>query len=178
MAIRKIKNLNSGYVQKTIDINRHIPVLQNPSDLDEHIDEFTKKEALALYQSLNEIDIWENADWEERSILAPIVGVSYNNYNIPIITFPKFVPLVSEEETYELEEDEAIVELQEKMTEFGYTDEQIGMFLEQVTNFCTDWGINEEDILQNLNNVGYHPVFGVRIIDYGLTDEEVEWYNT
>lgn len=178
MATRKIKNLNSSFVQKSVDITRKIPKLDCASDLDEHLDEFSKKEALALYQSLNEIDIWESADWEERSILAPIVAVSYNNYNVPVITFPTFMPLCSEEEAEQMDEEEAIVMLQEKLNMLGYTDDQIGLFIEQITNFCIDWGVNEEDILQNLNNVGYHPIFGVRILDYGLTNEEVEWYNT
>lgn len=178
MATRKIKSLSSGYVQKIPDVMRYIPRLSCSADLDEHLDEFTKKEALALYQTLNEIEIWDCATWEERSILAPIVGVSYNHNNVPVVTFPRFTPLCSEEDAMFLEEDEAIVMLQEKLNMFGYNDEQIGFFIEQITNFCIDYNVSEEDILRNLNNVGYHPVFGVRIIDYGLSGKEVEWYNT
>ena len=75
MSIRKVapyKN-SSEYIQKTIDINRKIPLIYSLEELEENEKEFTKKEYLSIAQSLMEMEIWDNSSWEERQILAPIL---------------------------------------------------------------------------------------------------------
>ena len=51
---------------------------------------------------------------------------------------------------------------------------EAGDFIEKVLQFCEDYDMNENDTLLNLNNLGWNPVFGARIIDYGLSNEMIE----
>ena len=51
------------------------------------------------------------------------------------------------------------------------TDESIGIFLNNVINFCYKYDLNEEDIILNFSNIGWNKIFGTRIIDFGLTNE-------
>ena len=51
------------------------------------------------------------------------------------------------------------------------TDEAIGSFLNNIINFCYKYDLNEDDILLNFSNLGWNKVFGVRIVDFGLTNE-------
>ena len=53
MSIRKVgsyKN-SSEYIQKTIDINRKIPLIHSLEELEENEKEFTKREYLSIAQS-------------------------------------------------------------------------------------------------------------------------------
>lgn len=116
------------------------------------------------------IDVWENSSWSERSILAPIVNVKYDRNNVPILVCPYFEPICSNEEAECLEEDEAIAILQEKMFMFNQTEEQIVKFFESIDKFCAKHEIDISNVLRKLNNIGYNPNFGFRIINYGIKE--------
>ena len=66
------------------------------------------------------------------------------------------------------------MELNYRLSQKGMTDNEIGDFIEKVLQFCEDYDMNENDTLLNLNNLGWNPVFGARIIDYGLSNEMIE----
>ena len=60
----------------------------------------------------------------------------------------------------------------------GMTEDEIGIFIERILQFCDDYDMNENDTLLNLNNLGWNPVFGARIIDYGLSNEMIDKFYT
>ena len=69
MSIRKVKPYgNSDFIQKTIDIERKIPLMYGLQDLSNHEKEFTQREYLSLYQSFAEVELWNDSSWEERGI--------------------------------------------------------------------------------------------------------------
>ena len=172
MSSRKVKACgNSDFIQKTLDIDRKIPLLADLDDLTAHEDEFTKREYLSIYQSLAEIEIWNDASWEERKLLSPLIDFYYDHNNCPVLIYPRFEPLETEESIFRYDEDEIPIELQKKLSVKGMTDESIGIFLNNIINFCYKYDLNEDDILLNFSNLGWNKVFGVRIVDFGLTNE-------
>lgn len=177
MSLRKIKICdNIKTVQKMLDIERKIPVLHNINELEmlNEDEKLSKREFLSLYQALKEIEIWETTTWEEKQLLAPILEVKYDNNNCPVVVFPYFEPLETEETIFRYDEDEIPIELQKRLLTKGMTDEAIGIFLNNLTNFCYKYDLNEDDIILNFSNLGWNKAFGVRIIDYGLTNEMME----
>ena len=175
MSIRKVKPYgNSDFIQKTIDIERKIPLMANLIELEAHEAEFTKREYLSIYQTLAEKELWDDCSWWERGILAPIVHFFYDINNRPVLVYPRFEPLASEDETFRFEEEEVVMELNYRLSQKGMTDEEIGDFIEKVLQFCEDYDMNENDTLLNLNNLGWNPIFGARIIDYGLSNEMID----
>ena len=175
MSIRKVKPYGSSdFIQKTIDIERKIPIIQSLNDLSNYEKEFTRREYLSLYQTLAEKELWDDCSWKERSILAPVVHFFYDLNNRPVLVYPRFEPLATEEETFRFEEEEVGMELNYRLSQKGMTDNEIGDFIEKVLQFCEDYDMNENDTLLNLNNLGWNPVFGARVIDYGLSNEMIE----
>lgn len=174
MSIRKVKPYGSSdFIQKTIDIERKIPIIQSLNDLSYYEKEFTRREYLSLYQTLAEKELWDDCSWEERGILAPVVHFFYDLNNRPVLIYPRFEPLATEEEAFRFEEEEVGMELNYRLSQKGMTDNEIGDFIEKVLQFCEDYDMNENDTLLNLNNLGWNPVFGARIIDYGLSNEMI-----
>lgn len=179
MSIRKVKPYgHSEFIQKTIDIERKIPLMYGLKDLSDHEKEFTQREYLSLYQSFAEVELWNDCSWEERGILAPVVEFFYDINNRPVVVYPRFEPLASEEETFRFEEEEVVNELSWRLAQKGMSDEEVGTFIEKVLQFCDDYDMNENDTLLNLNNLGWNPVFGARVIDYGLSNEMIEKFYT
>lgn len=175
MSIRKVKPYgNSDFIQKTIDIDRKISYLADLNELAAHEDEFTKREYLSIYQSLAEAEVWNDASWEERKILSPLVDFYYDHNNCPVLIYPRFEPLASESESFRFEDEEVVNELSWRLAQRGMTDDEIGTFIERVLQFCDDYDMNENDTLLNLNNLGWNPVFGARVIDYGLSNEMID----
>ena len=179
MSIRKVKPYgNSDFIQKTIDIERTIPLIYDLQDLSDHEKEFTQKEYLSLYQSFAEVELWDDCSWEDRSILAPLVNFFYDNNNRPVLVYPRFEPLASEEDTFRFEEEEVVNQLRIRLSLKGVSDHDIGIFIDKVVQFCEDYDMNQDDTLLNLNNLGWNPVFGARVIDYGLSNEMIEKFYT
>ena len=175
MSIRKVKPYgNSDFIQKTIDIERKIPLMTNLVELEAHEAEFTKREYLSIYQTLAEKELWDDCSWWERGILAPVVHFFYDINNRPVLVYPRFEPLATEEETFRFEEEEVGMELNYRLSQKGMADNEIGDFIEKVLQFCEDYDMNENDTLLNLNNLGWNPIFGARIIDYGLSNEMID----
>ena len=162
MSVRRIKpykSNNSGFIQKVIEIGRKIPKMYSTEDLEKHESDFTKEEYLALYQSFFEKEIWDNSSWGEKQVLAPLVDFFYDDNNCPVLVFPRFKPLATEQEAFSIEDDD------------------IGNFIENIIQVCEEYDLNEEDILYNLSNLGWNATFGARIVDFGLNNEIMRWYN-
>lgn len=179
MSIRKVKPYgNSDFIQKTIDIERKIPLMANLIELEAHEAEFTKREYLSIYQTLAEKELWDDCSWWERGILAPVVHFFYDINNRPVLVYPRFEPLATEEEIFRFEEEEVVTELNYRLSQRGMTEDEIGIFIEKILQFCDDYDMNENDTLLNLNNLGWNPIFGARIIDYGLSNEMIDKFYT
>ena len=180
MSVRSIKTYGpkqSGFIQKVVDINRVIPRIESVEDLEKYESNFTKEEYLALYQSLFEKEVWEHSSWEERKVLAPLVDFFYDNNNCPVLVFPHFIPLATEQEAFSIEDDDCFSELYGSLVLNGVEDEDIGNFIENIIKVCEEYDLNEEDILYNLSNLGWNATFGARIVDFGLNNEIMKWYS-
>lgn len=170
MVQREVKDVESiAIVKKQITLSRKIPLFSSLEELEE-TDELKKDEYLAVAQSYNEIALWEEATWEEKQLLCPIINVYYDFNNAPVLVLPKFEPLCSEKEANYYEESEVIEEYHRRLGLKGYDDYNIGKFLERVYQFCENHDLDSADVIENLSNVGWHPLFGCRVIDYGLSD--------
>lgn len=176
MPSRKIIPYGKGLVLKRADIARKLPKISSLEELQEKKNLFSKKEFLALAQTFVEMEIWNSCNWAEKEVLAPILGVKYNNSNVPMLIQPFFHPVFSEEETYRFEEDESLIEIGNRLLEKGCSEHQIEQFFTNLVEFCDTYDMCEEDILCNGSNLGYHPQLGPRIIDYGLTNDLLKEY--
>lgn len=180
MSVRRIKpykSNNSGFIQKVIEIGRKIPKMYSTEDLEKHESDFTKEEYLALYQSFFEKEVWDNSSWGEKQVLAPLVDFFYDDNNCPVLVFPRFKPLATEQEAFSIEDDDCFGELYGSLVLNGVEDEDIGSFIENIIQVCEEYDLNEEDILYNLSNLGWNATFGARIVDFGLNNEIMRWYN-
>lgn len=177
MSIRKINKLENErigaptYVTKQVGINRKIPFCYDLNDLEAIKPQLNDKEYLSLYQQFKEIELYENTEWSSRDILAPIVDVYYDKYNCPVLIFPYFTPLATEEEARLIDDDAMVDELLKKASLFGYDEYQIGIILEKLTDFCYVNDMREKEMLLNLNNLGYNEHFGIRAINYGTSNK-------
>ena len=120
----------------------------------------------AIMQQYNELYIYNEASPEERAILAPQVKVIYSLLDLPDIYYPKFYPIMDEKEVWSLN-----VRFGTRLQWFGISFFDYKKFVNGVVNLCEEFDLREDDILLNPSNIGYHPVLGLRIIDYGLTNE-------
>lgn len=176
MSSRKISFYNDSneYIQKSINVKRKIPLITNFQDLKEHENEFDKQEYLSIYQQLMELEIWNNSSEKMRGILAPLVRSYYDKNNALVLVFPRYEPLMAEESVFRFEDEEVLPILQNLLSQKGMSDDEIGNFIEKIIDFCDEWDLCLSDIMNNLNNIGWHSAFKVSIIDYGLSNEMIE----
>lgn len=184
MACRKIndRHANEGYIIKEIDLSDFLrqtdKVLDFPKDGNPELIHKVFKECnvnsitqQAIIQQYNELYIYNEATPEEREILAPQVKVVYSLLNLPDIYYPKFHPLMTESEVWSLNERDLSVKLGQQLQWLGISFFDYKKFVDGVVDLCEEFNLREDDILLNPSNIGYHPVLGLRIIDYGLTND-------
>lgn len=128
----------------------------------------------AIMQQYNEIYIYNEASIKQRELLAPQMKILPSWYNLPRILYPKFYPLIPEDTVWKLNEYDLKVYLGQRLQWYGITFSEYKKFTNQVKDLCEDFCLREDDILLNPSNIGYHPVLGLRIIDYGLLEEDYE----
>ena len=184
MACRQINNryASEGYIIKEINLDGlpwrtevipKFPKDGNPNDIYKifeecNINSITQQ---AIIQQYNELYIYNEATSEEREILAPQVKVVYSLFNLPDIYYPKFYPLMDEKEVWSLNERDLSVKLGSRLQSFGVSFFDYKKFVDGVVDLCEEFNLREDDILLNPSNIGYHPVLGLRVIDYGLTED-------
>lgn len=184
MACRKINDryANEGYIIKEINLDdfpwRTDKIPKFPKDGNYEIINRIFEECnvnsitqQAIIQQYNELYIYNEATPEERAILAPQVKVVYSLLNLPDIYYPKFHPLMEEKEVWTLNERDLSVRLGSQLQLFGISFFDYKKFIDGVVDLCEEFNLREDDILLNPSNIGYHPVLGLRIIDYGLTND-------
>ena len=163
------------YIQKCIPRDISLEGIEFPS-LDEYMDtctlnleKITKSELrTAIEQQYGEWFSWFTATDEHRALLAPIVGTGYDEYYLPILYFPKFIPIIDESLIYQYNNTENLIMMGVRLGKLNITEEQVLNFIREIPILCDYLDLNEEDILNNPSNIGYNPTFGLRIIDYGL----------
>jgi len=183
MACRQIntKYADEGYIIKEVNLEElcksekvipQFPNDGNPEVLQKLFEEFNVSRITqqAIIQQYNELYVFGEATPEEREILAPQVKVVHSLFNIPDIYYPKFYPLLNEEEVWSLSEKDLGIRMGQRLQWFGISFNQYKNFVEKVSYLCEEFDLREDDILLNPSNLGYHPVLGLRIIDYGLTN--------
>lgn len=188
MACRNIVDTPSGvYVIKTLDdacakAGRQLclPTFlgnngENWEAIGAYIDEIPNdytREAIA--QQYNEMLLYfEWSTVEEKDLLAPIVKVEYSNNDeghLPQLYFPKFEILVSEEEAFRFTDEDNLIVFALRANAKGISEREIMNFIEKVAKFCDSVGLDKADILYNASNLGYNPELGIRIVDYGLSE--------
>lgn len=171
MAQRIIDNCGAiDVVEKGILLDRKIPFFSHLEEVEDNRQLLTKGEYLAVAQTFNEIEVWEKASWEEKQLLCPIMGVRHDFNNAPVLLLPKFEPLCSEKEAWRYEENEVVEEFHRRLNLKGLEDYEIGKLLDGFYRLCEERDLNTEDVIENLSNIGWNPVFGCRVIDYGLSN--------
>lgn len=184
MACRRINERysNEGYIIKEIDLSDFLrqtdkvldfPKNGNPEDIYKIFKELNMNSITqqAIMQQYNELYIYNEATPEERELLAPQVKVDYSLLNLPDIYYPKFYPLMEEKEVWSLNERDLSVKLGSRLQLRGINFNDYKKFVDGVVDLCEEFNLREDDIFLNPSNIGYHPVLGLRIIDYGLTND-------
>lgn len=164
---------DGAYVYKRPNVNRYIRRVQDLDDLKTHRREFSREEYYSLYQTFLELEIYNLATWEERNYFAPPLKFIYDNKNVPVVVFPYIQPIRTPEEADYVEEDEALTVLTQELHTRGMPDDQIENAIERISEVCSDFNLNLDDILGNLSNCGYNAQLGFRVIDFGLDEEFV-----
>ena len=124
----------------------------------------------AVIQQYNEYIIY-NELRPNNKILAPILNCFWDERNLPILQYPIFKPFAVDENFYQLSDEENLIQLGMMGAHFGYDLKYISNFIKEVREVCEEFNLREDDILQNLSNIGYNSNYGICIIDYGLVDE-------
>lgn len=177
MSVRTIERIGSiGLVKKSVEGSKTLPRLNDLEDLENFADIISGNDYLALYQIFKEVQIWEMTTRDEKELIAPILQFGYNETQSPFLIFPCFEPLVTEQEANQLTRSQAREKIYSFLQEKGFSHQESYDWIRRVRLFCDDWGLNEEDILFNLNNLGWNDIFGLRILDYGMTDQIVKDY--
>ena len=184
MACRQINTryADEGYIIKEVNLEElcksektipRFPSDGNPEVLQKLFEELNVSRITqqAIIQQYTELYVFGEATSEEREILAPQVKVVHSLFNIPDIYYPKFYPLLNEDEVWSLSEKDLGIRMGQRLQWFGISFNQYKSFAEKVSYLCEDFNLREDDIFLNPSNIGYHPVLGLRIIDYGLTND-------
>lgn len=120
-----------------------------------------------VYQQYWEYYNWYNADETTRSFLAPIVHTFYNK--TPVLCYPRFIPLVSEDNVYKYNENECLLAAGLNLGKQNIGENECIEFFRNIPLICNYLNLEENDIIYNPSNIGYNPTFGIRLIDYGLS---------
>lgn len=177
MACRTITQLKRGLISKSVPNNDSLkemffPRINKSENLLKLIEEkqLSNNIKQAIIQQYNEILLYNIVDFDYKFLLAPQVAITYEENNLPIIIYPRFNPLIPESKVWNHTENEL-----QRMVGFyankkGISEKKLMTFYIEIEKLCHYYDLNEDDILLNPSNIGYHPVLGLRIIDYGLAE--------
>ena len=147
---------NDGELQRFLNT---IPRLQNAT-------------RQAIIQQYNEYLIFNDKDNRWRNILAPQLTVVYDVHNLPILVYPRFEPLVSEDIVWKTPDHLCMIRAGQRLKEWDVSIKDINKFYDEVTELCSEYDLVEDDIIRNPSNIGYNEILGLRLIDYGLVEDD------
>ena len=185
MACRVVCDEGNNFIRKIIPFDAVVDdflwpsissLIEEPSILDKIFLQCNCNNRIkqAIYQQYNEILLYETIDCEDKKVLAPQCDISYTSKNnLPIIIYPRFAPIFDADEVWKHKEEELMFLTGMRCCKLGLSEEDLISFLKRTQNLCSNYNLREDDILKNPSNIGYHPILGLRIIDYGLTDKVI-----
>ena len=168
------------YIQKCVPEDDYLNKWKYPS-----LDEFYNKGFDSIYnhsgknnsiawsaveQQYTEWGNWFNSPEYIKCYLAPIVHTYIDKRGLPVLCFPRFTPLLDEELVYKYNNTEALLFAGKQLHYLYMTDKDILEFFRNIPKVIDYLDLVEEDILNNPSNIGYNPTFGLRIIDYGMSN--------
>lgn len=103
--------------------------------------------------------------------MAPIITIKTEKNNLPLLYFPYFIPLMSDEKVWKYTDQELLILTGIRATGFGISEEEILTFFSKLPSFCEKYDLREDDLFFNPSNIGWNPNYGLRIIDYGLKED-------
>ena len=125
----------------------------------------------AVIQQYNEYIIYNELQTDSK-ILAPILNCFWDERNLPILQYPIFKPFATDENFYAFSDEENLIQLGIMGAYFNYDLKDISNFIREVKEACITFGLREDDILNNLSNIGFNSQYGIRVIDYGLIESD------
>lgn len=170
---------DGSIIRKTVPINSptKLPLLVNyledESLLDKYLKELdlTARENYMIKQQYYEYFVWSYSEDKYKDILAPIIFAADYINSPPALYFPKFTPLADDEEIWHWNNNQSIAILGMRSAYLGVSEEDILKFFDTVYSLTIAFELVEEDIIFNPSNVGFHPHYGLRLIDYGLKSD-------
>ena len=127
-------------------------------------------EKSAIIQQYNEWRLWRET---MSPVLAPIVDVRWESNGLPILCYPRFAPLIDEGEIWNHTVEELYILLGRRAHLLEIDSEELFDFLDEARDFCVEYDLCEADVFTNPSNIGWHRLFGLRIIDYGLSNKDL-----
>lgn len=174
MSSRQIKKLGNTVLKvvPTFDCleNVEFPIWDDTEEIYKILDGVPQLCKSAVIQQYNEYIIYNELRANSK-ILAPILNCFWDERNLPILQYPIFKPFAADENFYQLSDEENLIQLGILGAHFGYDLKYISNFIKEVREICEEFNLREDDILCNLSNIGFNPNYGIRVIDYGLIDE-------
>lgn len=169
--IRKWVDLEWDSPAWEIQFPRVEEVQRNTDTLMEKLQTMEDPLRQAILQQYNEILIYDAAPLQYKHMLAPQVDIDYmRTNNLPIILYPRMRPLMSEKDS---ENQFASLYAGWNLRNANINVQKIKEFFEELPNLCSYFGLVEEDIVNNFSNIGYNQFLGLRILDYGLCEDEI-----
>lgn len=161
--VQKIVPSDSVFINirlPTFDEYENDPILNLSNDIKPEI-------KTAIEQQYNEWYSWFTSPEDIRKYLAPIIGTGWDQYsNTPTLYFPRFIPILDEKVVSTHNNQENLILMGAQINQLHIKD--FMTFFRAIPEICNYLDLNEEDIIYNPSNIGFHPIFGLRIIDYGL----------
>lgn len=182
MPTRQIIYLSDGNIKKVVPDFKEIQNAKFPSlgevnnwspDAAEKIYSLIDDASLlcrsAVVQQYNEYLMAREPAHLTYEVLAPLTFISADERGLPILGFPYFEPLASNENYYKFNDEDYFVELGMAAERHGIGIDDVKDFIDGVRCLCEAYPLlREDDILTNLSNIGYNKEYGFRVIDYGL----------
>lgn len=122
----------------------------------------------AIEQQYNEWSAWVNSPETIKCFLAPIVHTYTDKNGLPVLCFPYFIPILDETQIFKYNDTEALLIAGKHLEQLHISNDDILKFYRELPTVIDFLNLVTADILNNPSNIGYNPIFGLRIIDYGL----------
>ena len=137
-------------------------------------EELSSEQYDGMYQTLYEVELWDSLSWEKRLIFCPIID--YDSASC-VSTMVYVEPLMDEATAKTISDEESLKVMTDILLRRGACLWEICLFIKILKEVCKETDLVEEDILNNLSNIGYNKELGIRVLDYGLSQKLLEEQN-
>ena len=137
-------------------------------------EELSSEQYDGMYQTLYEVELWDSLNWEQRRIFCPIIDYDSVSCTSTMIYVE---PLMDEATAKTISDEESFKVMTDILLRRGARLWEICLFIKALKKICKETDLVEEDILNNLSNIGYSKELGIRVLDYGLSQKLLEEQN-